>query len=308
VPKQPKITIAGFDMLADALQAAQQAETASEVPVAPAELAHWQEDLGDDEPDDESIDGLQPHIDDVAAVRIEANSRALGVGEIFLASEDLVECMRPSRPGDILRLTPDALRPGDILLRMDEAGRTGIFERIVELAEGQPQMEYLAAFRRSWRDAIERLARRFRVGDRVDYSAMLAALRQAGAGIASELSLRFWVKDQVIGPEKVASIRAVGAVTGSDVLVRTAKEFDHAFRKIRSIHQGVGRRLNGAIRRSFAHFADQTADLPPTKLDDRLGVPLEELLETIDLAEVINVEEASTMIAPGFIGRFNAKD
>ena len=86
-------------------------------------------------------------------------------------------------------------------------------------------------------------------------------------------------------------------------MVHQAKEFDRAFHRIRSIRQGIGRRLNGAIRRSFRHFAEGTPDQSAEQLDDRLRIPLDELLETIDLAEVISVGSHVEMLPPHRVGR-----
>ena len=300
--KTPKITVKDLASLRGAFATRSAKEEApSQVP-----LTQWREDDGDENaPDDDVLDEKeQPHVDDVACVRVEVNSRANGHGFVWVPAYDIVECVRPSDPNDILRLVSTELKPGDVLLRMEEGGRASLFDRVVELAEAQPQMQYLAAFRRSWRRAIHNMVARHKEAyGGIDYGAMLRSLQSAGATIESELTIRFWIQDQVIGPEKVSSIVAVGRVSGSPEVVHQAKEFDRAFHRIRSIRQGIGRRLNGAIRRSFRHFAEGTPDQSAEQLDDRLRIPLDELLETIDLAEVISVGSHVEILPPHRVGR-----
>ncbi|MCA1642184.1 MAG: DrmE family protein, partial [Acidobacteria bacterium] len=203
---------------------------------------------------------------------------------------------------------PHELLLGDVLLRMDEGGRTSLFDRIVELAEDQPEMQYLATFRHVWRRAVQRLVARFGGQWGPNYVGMLLSLQSYGATIQSDQTVRSWVQDYVIGPDEVSSIIAVGRASGSEALVRQAKQFDAAFRRIRGIRQGIGRRLNSTIRKSFRHFTEGTVEPGAYQLDERLGIPLDELLETIDLAEIISVNKQEKRIALHHVGRFRHID
>lgn len=272
----------------------------------PTVFAAWKEDSGEEEPPDDDLVDIEaePDRDNIPCYRVNVNSRTHGSSLLWLAKEGIIEFARPTHPNDIFRSTPDDLKPGDVLLLLDEGGRRlSLFDRFVELAEGQPRMQHLAAYRRAWQDAIRRIVAHYHTGNRIDYGAILGSLQAAGATIQSELAVKFWVQDQVIGPEHTSSIIAVGRVSGSEVLVRDAKKFDSAFRTIRGIRQGIGRRLNSAIRKSFKHMADGIPDQPSVQLDDHLGLPLDELLETIDLAEVIAVGKFTEMVAPHIVGR-----
>jgi hypothetical protein len=258
--------------------------------------------------EDEMDMGLDPGstngFDEGTCVRVEVESKALGRGVVLLELDKIVECVRPSSPNDIQRITPDELQTGDVLLRMEEGTRSSLFDRIVELAESQPEMRYLSAFRQAWRAAVQRMVSMFSDQRGVDYGRMLRALQEAGATIRSELAVRFWVKEQVIGPEARSSMVAVGHITGSSMLVRQAGDFDRAFRTIRGIRQGIGRRLNTTIRKSFTHFAGGLPEEATSQLDERLGLPLDELLETIDLAEVIEVFPDPERTPIDIAGRF----
>ncbi len=244
--------------------------------------------------------------DDVESVRIYVNSRANGAGYVWIPVDQLVECVRLGS-SDVLRVFPMDLRVRDVLLWMDDGRRASLFDRIVDLAEDQPQMQYLAAFRQRWRGALGQLAAMYTVGHRVDYGAILASLQQQGALIETELAVRCWVSDAVIGPEKLSSIIAVGRVVGSDHLITHAKEFDRAFRRIRGIRQGIGRRLSFAIRRSFRNR--QPVDVAQgDDLDITLGLPVDELVDSIDLAEVVRVDENVRRVPAQLADRFRGSD
>ncbi len=301
-----KVVLKDLSGLRDAMDAARRAaEQAKEREAAERdlELPTWKEDSADESPPEESLELVrqESHPDDVPCLAVVVNSRLRGRGVLWLPVDDLVECVRSSDPEDIELSTPNDLASGDVVLIVEEGGRSRLFDRIVALAEDQPGLQYLQTHRKIWRQAVEQMAARS-----TDYGAMLKALRDAGATIKSELAVRFWVENQVIGPETKESITAVGRVSGVDVLVRKAKEFDAAFETIRSIRRGIGRRLSAAIRRSFKHFAEGEPDQIRGELDERLGIAVDELIETIDLAEVVSVPAAVDRVPPQFVGRFLA--
>jgi hypothetical protein len=292
----------GLSGLAKALEAARKAANDMEIATRGCD-----QDLGEEEPPDkESLQVHEPLLGEgFDCLPVYVESSHLGRGEIWLDVDEFVECIRPSEGEEVLRVQPRSIQAGDILLRMENADvRGSLFDQMVRLAEGQPEMDYLASFRKAWRDAIQAIVARYRSGGSTNYSQIFDSLQAAGAPIASEQTVRLWINDQVIGPEAVASIEAVGKLSGSSSLVNQAKRFDRAFRQIRAIHQGLGRRLSAAIRKSFCHLNFREAKDPVVKLDDHLGVPLDELLESVDLAEVHSVGSNTEKKAPQMVGRF----
>jgi hypothetical protein len=266
----------------------------------------WRSDsVDEDQLDDVNAAEVASGVESVTALRVHVNSTAHGRGYLWLQAGEPVECVRLSSPDDLTMLPPEELAAGDVILRMAEGGRTDLFDRIVELAEGQPEMAYLARFRQAWRDAVQGLAHQHVRGQRVDYESILTKLQRAGATIQSALTVRFWVEGYVIGPEDPRSVEAVGSVAGAEGLVRNAKNFDKAFRRIRGLRQGIGRRLNTAIRRQFKDFAAGTAKGRGEVIDGRLGIPLEEIIETIDLAEVVSVSHDAVIVGASQLLRFN---
>jgi hypothetical protein len=301
---KPQMTITDLTQLGDALQRLEQARVKEESPTPPDA---WTEDAEDEEqPEDDVGEGEEHPLQGASlhCIRVAVTSRAFGVGSVYFAEHRPVEVFRESTTKGLELVLPSRLRPGDVLLLTHDAERTNLFERIVQLVEGQPHLQYLAARRKVWQEAVRRMAARYSVGAQVDYARLLRALQTAGAPIVSELAVRFWVQGDVIGPESVKSIIAVGRVSGVEVLVGHAREFDQTFRYIRGIHQGIGMRLSNAIRCAFRSAAGGAVEQPESRLDDRLGIALDELLDSIDLAEVTAVEHATRLVALPRVGRF----
>ena len=289
----------GLAGLAAALEASRRS---AEAAVSRTQI--WDADSGEDSSDPSEFDADADET--VIAIVVNVESRLHGHGRILLRAGSLHEIIRPSAGEDILRVAPEKLRVGDVLLLMeDSSSRESLFDQLVKLAEGQPEMDYLQAFRSTWRSAIQKLRAKFLIPNGVNYSVAYQALKSAGAPVETEQAVRLWLQDQVIGPDAIESIQAVGEVSGVSALSRQARQFDKAFRKIRGIHQGIGRRLSATVRQSFAHLHFGHTTTTREKLEDRLGLPLEELLESVDLARVISIG-GSKAASSRSIGLFRA--
>jgi hypothetical protein len=237
-------------------------------------------------------------------IRLDVRSQSEGRGTVLMPKDAAVDCVRLSVDEELRRVTAEELQVGDAILLVGENKRAGLFETIAELAERQPFMEYLAAFRRRWRIAVQGLAAKYSSHDGIDYPTLRRDLKAEGATIESEAAIRLWIQGHIIGPESVESIKAVGIVAGNPAVAGQAKEFQRAFRKIRGLRRGIGHRLSNIIRTSFKHLA--LGDAPPRSeaLDDRLGIPFEELLESIDIAEVLAIGVPGDALPGTQVGRY----
>jgi hypothetical protein len=263
----------------------------------------WRADAGDEEFEEEvGVEDDSSAVDQIDAIRINGSSAARGPSALFLPEHVPVEAVLGARPNELTSVLPGELEAGDVVLLMEEGGRTDLFDRIVELAEGTSELGYLSAFRKQWRDALSKIEPLPNSRSALNYNTLLAQLQHAGAPIQNWQTVRNWILGITIAPDDPRSIAAVGKISGAESLVRNVRDFDHAFRRIRGIRQGIGRQLNSAIRRHFAHFATGVAE-GAGGLDPRLGIPLDELIETIDFLEVDEVAPEAMRISPARAGR-----
>lgn len=264
------------------------------------------EDFDEDPPGD-STDLLvdDPAIDRIRGQRLLVESRLRGSGSLWLPADGTVEVVRPSEGVDVMRVEVTDIRDGDVVICLDADGRVGLFDRMAALASEQPEMTYLSTVRRLWVEALDSLVSQFSsAANTVDWTAMLNELRRSEPRfrVTSEATLRNWARDEVIGPEDQYSVVAVGKVVGSSRVVALAPQLNQAFRRIRGIRQGIGRRLTGLIRRAFADAATG-GGRDDNDLDDHLLLPLDELLESVDLAQVIAIAETSD-VPPAWLRRW----
>jgi hypothetical protein len=186
----------------------------------------------------------------------------------------------------------------------DEGERSLLFSRVLDLAEQQPQYCHLSTYRAVWKSAMEKLILRFQNDGRIEYSRLLRDLKAGGATIEYAVSLRFWLGGTIIGPATEASIRAVGQLSGVKQLEDKSSEFDRAFRQMRGIHQGLGRRLSSAIRRAFRGLTGETEAV--NLLKNPLDLPIEEIAESIDMLEIAEADLTEQEVPSYCVGRLLA--
>jgi hypothetical protein len=310
-PKQPLKATGTSHSLQDLSSMLQQVEAKAVSDIRETEKnAKW-EDRFDEEPPEDVDSALEPTsvIDAVACYRVQVNLRSRGLGVLVLATDLAVECVRPNAPDEIVKILPVRLVAGDVLPRVDDRGRTTLFETIISLVDEQPSMRSAAQMRRQWQAAIKYVNERYRkrfspYSTQIEYRTLLEDLWKHGATVSTEQAVRGWLEGTTIGPDSIGSIQAIGKLSMMDPIVTGAKEFDKAFRKFRSLHQGIGRRLAAAVRSSFRKFADASTDQQPTNLDPSLAVPIAELLDSMDFAEVISLSKVPEMLSPSQVGRF----
>lgn len=310
VKKPKKTTLASGKSFADL---AALVRTVEKKTVEAADLSATSQLVEADEEPAE-MDATGDSTDGVLSLRVDVESQARGTGCFYFPCNSFVECVKPSEPERLLKVAPRELAIGDVLPQVDEHGRTSVFESLIGLLDEQPTMRPVMAARRQWQIAIERLIAQRRLngnllGDlapSLDYSKLLQDLQAVGATIHTEQAVRSWVTGQTIGPDSVGSIRAVGKVAGVEAVSKNAADLDRAFRKIRGVHQSVGRRLAGALRRSFKRFGTSGGSSTLEDLDEHLRLPLTELIESVDFVEVLGVSPEPVLVSSGATARFRA--
>jgi len=302
-------TVADFQSLAKAFDAAKAQAQRAEKQARDEQSKRregWEESPEEDFQDDSIPEDLigNGHADDIPCFRFEIQSRKHGPGFIWLPPEQTVECLRKSGSGDsIERIAAKQLNAGDFLIIIEDDTRGSLFDRIVQIAEDQPDLRYLASYRKQWQKAMRILENKYEC-NRYGYTKLHSDLRSNGSTIMTSVSVANWILGRVMAPDDSSSIRAAGRLAGMDALDRDAKDFDSAFRTIRAIHQALGRRLSRLIRQSSRYMADTEEVATKEASDDHIWLPVNELLETIDLAEIIVRLLETTPINPAWVGRF----
>jgi hypothetical protein len=229
---------------------------------------------------------------------------------LYLSGEGTTECFIPTQQDEgLTTVDNDEIEPGFILLRTDYDDRRGLFERIVQLADAQPTMKYLAVWRQHWREAIDSLAGSRHSSGRArrgTYQALRAQLALAGVRVAL-VTVRTWVLGQTIGPGNLASIKAVGALSKHSMVEQYPEQIDAAFKQIRAIHQALGRRINRVLERvgnaSQRQGKRSTRTSQEVQLDPALSVPIDDLIDMLQFWEVTEVSVGPWQVP---VGRVNS--
>lgn len=305
-PKPPLKKVASFQELIPAFQARAEEKKQEEEELDVSSDSTY-EDVEEDiiqEYSVHDIDSILVSPDGVPCHKLTLISQEKGIGAMWIANHSYVEFVRPDELEDLYRCTPDQLQVGDLLLLVDQQQQQGIFERLVEIADNNPKMQYIAAYRNIWRKAIDLVESKFRdARGKIDYSKMHEALINAGIEITSIQTLQNWVNDVVIGPADVSSIVAIGSVSGVTELSRRSREFDKNFSRIRTFHRSVGRRVAHLVRNTFKKVASTDEPLEDS-FDSNLGIPLDEVVQSIDVCEVRSVSKINECINPDLVGVF----
>jgi len=267
-----------------------------EKPQPPVDPRRWTSaDQSADEPplcEDEGITATGPTAHDHAVVRVRSGDGRSS--EMRVDVRLRIEYVRPSQGPDLIFGRPLDLQAGDIWIHLDNDGRGSLFDRVIAIAEGHARFASLRHSRTKWKEVIQAMVLRCNregslvdVGGSPDYSDLLRKLRMQGATIESATAIRLWVDGSVMAPGSVESIKAVGLYVGDRDLVDNAAIYDKMFNQIRSIHRVIGRQLNGHILKLFRNV--KLAQIVPEVPEDPHGLPVQEVLETVDLLEVLAV-------------------
>jgi hypothetical protein len=210
------------------------------------------------------------------------------------------------RGGSVRRMANHELREGLVLLRVDDAGRTSVYDQLVQVAHAQPEYRELEKWTTRWQQGLLAAVRRYTDGrGRVDYRRLLRDLREEGADIQTELAVRNWVDGTALGPGSVASIRAVGTLAESLTLRDHPRRVYEALEGVRALHRAIGQRVSRAMAGAVAQAsASQTSFLDGSDiLDARVVVPLEELLAAVDFCEIVSIDVREQLVPPVLVGR-----
>jgi hypothetical protein len=284
-----------------------------------AQLLSWRDDSFLDSGDQAEFDEDDSHIPSGGPVEscillkiqmASTNPTAEVVRYLYLSSEGATECyISEQGDGDLKRVSNDEIEPGFILIRTDQEDRQTLFDRIVQIAHGQPTMKYLRVWREYWLEAIHSLVQQNSSGKakRGAYLQLQQQLASIGVRVTI-MTIRDWAQGVRIGPGSLASIKAVGTLSQHPMLQQYPRQVDEAFRQIRTIHQVLGRRISSTLQK-LGKVAQQGKSVTSTKaakrevqLDPALTVPIDDLLDMLQFWEVIAVDQGPWSVPLSKVG------
>lgn len=239
-----------------------------------------------------------------------ANAPAEIARYLYLSSDGTTECYIPGQDDDNLKKVPnDEIEPGSILIRTDQEDRQTLFDRIVQLADGQPTMKYLRVWREYWLEAIHSLVQKHASG-KAKRGAYLQLKRQLDSiGVHVTIAtIRDWELGERIGPGNLTSIKAVGTLSQHPMVQQYPRQVDEAFWQIRKIHQVLGRRISTTLQKlgKVAQQSRSDTSIKTAKrevqLDPALSVPIDDLLDMLQFWEVIAVDQGPWSVPLSRVG------
>lgn len=292
--------------------------THSEEPTK-AQIISWHDDSFLDSGDQAEFDEDDSHVpsggpvESCILLKIQMSSTNTTAGVVrflYVSSEGVTECyISELGDGDLRRVPNDEIEPGFILIRTDQEDRQTLFDRIVQLAHGQPTMKYLRVWREYWLEAIHSLVQQNSSG-RAKRGAYIQIQRQlASIGVrVTIVTIRDWAQGERIGPGSITSIKAVGTLSQHPMLQQYPQQVDEAFKQIRIIHQVLGRRISSTLQK-LGKVAQQGNSVTATKatkrvvqLDPALSVPIDDLLDMLQFWEVIAVDQGPWSVPLSKVG------
>lgn len=177
---------------------------------------------------------------------------------------------------------------GDELLFVDGQARKDLLAKILEVAEGVPELAVPAAWVDYWRGALTRARARF-----ATYELLRAELERHGC-VRQAQTVRLWVTGQTIGPEDPEDVRRLGECLGDEPLIRSYRTVADAMRGLRTAHVRLGQRVGALARSVGANAAAGLVDEDEI-IDERTGLTASDFRDSIEILIVRTVQPAGTV-------------
>lgn len=313
VTKKPKEKVKSFDALYEVFQEEEKTKKEDSQEITLDNKTSFADTIEEEDIVEDVLNYSSDELNDIAidsdgvqCVEIIIKSNERGKGKIWVPEYGHVEFIRPQESSDLIRSSAEKLKKDDLLLIVDNSQQNGIFERLIEIADSSPQINYISVYRNIWRKAVNVLSTKYQTDEgRINFESMYQALQQQGIKITTLQTIRNWVNDIVIGPEDVDSIVAVARVSGISEMSKHVKEFNNAFEDIRKLHRCIGRKVASAIRKSFKIVVNEDVTSLDEELQDYLDLPLNEIINAIEVVTVLDNSYPKTFgIVPSLTNRF----
>ena len=204
-----------------------------------------------------------------------------------LADDDAVARWRPASE-KVEHVLASSLHVGDRLVFLDEDAHKTLLAKVLEVADGVPELAAAGAWLSVWRQALRRGYRA--AGGYTAFSRAVNRARTAdGRRALDAVTIRFWVTGHTLGPEDPDDVRRVGQVVDDAVLLTAHDQVYQAMRTLRGAHIRLGQRLADIARRlgPAATVGSLAAD---ELLDERSGLTAADIETAVSLATVTTID------------------
>lgn len=179
-----------------------------------------------------------------------------------------------------------SLRPGDKLLFIHRKHHQNLYELIVARIHQKPGINLHMKLVQRWRDDLARAyAVKRSIAPGWSVADFLQELQDRGSSITTTLALRNWLNGETIAPDDPVDMRRVAEIFGMEFVREEYRRINGAAERIRAIHRGLGRRLNGWLRQQLVGET-QNAPAADDVLDSELGLTFSDFRESLQVLEV----------------------
>lgn len=221
---------------------------------------------------------------------------AVEVIAIYVSGEpgDLVLLLEPNdlvsrRKGrTVTRVAAKALDAGDVLVLVDRAARSDLFDSLTEKLAEHPVYATLQSLIDFW----HRRARNAHQSG-LSYREILAGM--FGTSITSETAIGTWVRGEVDGPQDHEDVRRFARAVRDDELLMKAQEVSIALTTLHRIHRLAGIWLS-------AQMAGAAVGDRDVLVDPELNIHVADLMESVTSHEITRVDRTLRTVSASAVG------
>lgn len=236
----------------------------------------------------------------IKCTRIKGAYKGKGYTKNFLINnESPLKILRPEQV-EIVALRPIELQKGDCWIKLRKTERREVFETVLQLASNTMTMKWINLNVAEWKDMVKLLWTKFhseRSSKKLTYEKILRSVRENGGNVETIYTISNWVKGEVSSVKDERNVHAVALVLGEAQYLDRWKIIYNAMRQLWNIHIQLGRTLAKIINQYAGLSYSENALLPDwVDLGMEIRIPVEDLLNAIDVVEISNVEKDTDYI------------
>ncbi|MGC5325184.1 DrmE family protein [Brevibacillus sp. SYSU BS000544] len=197
---------------------------------------------------------------------------------------------------------PLELQRGDIWVKLKVNQKKELFDTVLSLASNTLTMKWIQISTEEWKEMIKLLWYKYHDENQYmseTYEKILRAVREKGSSISSKGAVASWIKGNVTLVRDEKTVKAVSLAIGEKHYVDRWKLIYKAMRQLWTIHIQLGRALGKVIMEQAARISSYNQ--PRTRwldLGSEIRIPLEDVLDVLELKEILEVEKEIEYVVP----------